>query len=1342
MKKRIPLLISIGFLGSVLVVGSSLAWLTRSAAINGPDGGKLPIESGTESGYFAYGNGLTKNTAYGIKTPRQLYNLAWLQYLGLLDLDSKQLYFELADNIDMTGWVLPPIGTETYPFISYFDGQGYVISNLTVSNNFSEYNTHPSVISAWDNSETSKKKQPHILGLFGVIGNYDGHLPVLPVTPAQPEEGIDYYDASKNAFVNTGIVDATITSVVAESLIGIAAGYADASMSQIAVESGAIDIDKTIVTAETASYGSFTNNISDYTLVGYTPNKKSIKKVSNTIYDISVSTKQEFIASTQGSTTGWGGSIDMNSVFNRLTTMRTSPNYTTLDGDDEPFSIHYKHLDDSDLDSPYDAEITSYQTIRRYTGNTGTNTNGVVNFVRDGNSWSSRKHYLVGGKYITRDVYTSNDSTNGYQIKDNNGHYLAFDGTSLTNSNSAYTNGWEFETVNGNGYIRTNQNGAYYYLRNNAGSLETTTVANQATSWKIEFENTNLSISSTTAGVTRNILYDNGWGLFLGNQLTNIDKTRYIPSSIRNNTDNTGLASVTSPEVAFGSFENGDQVYFTYNGTTYYLCVNLGSGNSYYVGTRATAGDGTNYYALCYYNVDGYVYVRTATSHRIGGSNNRYAFLRINSSNNWLMTTHGSTTNDDSRLAFGSTGGGLLNTLTTKSSTLSSEKMEFTTEDTTYFPIMVNSDNSASNDNIGYFVAGSTSSTFEEGGTSPRSIIVSNYPKDRVLKGYSNKKFTDSEIYTINSSGPGALNYSDKEKYAKYSSSKTNLENILSQVVNNQEVADVGGFHFYARDSRLGSISKQSTVMAKNVLITDGDKDTNDLKTTFELPVYSLDFHLTEQGRINFFAGMYNGGYSTSGTKTYGTTVENNGTKHMNGFFSFHKVIRNGDEEITSIREVKCIYEKEGVKNYTYTYKEGSTIVDEGGNVIENINAYVTDNNLTLLFDTDWLGYRELHTDPGRVYYFEIPADEGEYCLGSYETPEGVIADGAYLMYLDIGAGAAKTKRTAVAEHFLETSITTSYPLGVALISSDSASSDSNSFDSSNSVIFVIEATYKGSFTIARDENDNVIVEREADYTEVAKPTYISEEIVSVVDPGATSASTDDTVFEREDAYESKLEKETYRIQYFDYNVNRAILVTTTIEDTKSRSNEGEWSAITRRIVQQEQGKDAVVLENQGQIDSCVILVFKYLGVNSNVNGISWTYDELMSQTTNLWYYATSSTEGETTTVTEHLTTLAAICATLSDPLVALYHQTDINVANPSASVDISQFNVILNMKVDESISDEVAKYYMFDSYQITPIAVNGSVIYIVEDLATGAVVYVGAGTTAVAKNDEVTINP
>ena len=88
------------------------------------------------------GNTLSSETgcAFEIKYPVQLYYFAWLQALGYFNVSSdgdtaiEQVYFYLSADLDMTGWVLPQIGTATYPFVGNFDGNGHTISNLTVQN--------------------------------------------------------------------------------------------------------------------------------------------------------------------------------------------------------------------------------------------------------------------------------------------------------------------------------------------------------------------------------------------------------------------------------------------------------------------------------------------------------------------------------------------------------------------------------------------------------------------------------------------------------------------------------------------------------------------------------------------------------------------------------------------------------------------------------------------------------------------------------------------------------------------------------------------------------------------------------------------------------------------------------------------------------------------------------------------------------------------------------------------------------------------------------------------------------------------------------------------------------
>ena len=123
----------------VATFSATIAWYETAIRFDDKD---ADVTGSSMGAYFDYGNGTDAENAYGIRTPRQLYNLAWLQYLGYFNKiknnASEQVYFELADDIDMTGWTLPPIGTTNYPFIGNFNGNGKVISNLNVSNFFSD----------------------------------------------------------------------------------------------------------------------------------------------------------------------------------------------------------------------------------------------------------------------------------------------------------------------------------------------------------------------------------------------------------------------------------------------------------------------------------------------------------------------------------------------------------------------------------------------------------------------------------------------------------------------------------------------------------------------------------------------------------------------------------------------------------------------------------------------------------------------------------------------------------------------------------------------------------------------------------------------------------------------------------------------------------------------------------------------------------------------------------------------------------------------------------------------------------------------------------------------------
>ena len=137
MKKKLVVLataFTIFTLGASFI--GSMAWFMNTVTLS-----NFTMNGDSVGAYFAYGDGLPYeednqgnviHRPYGINTPRHLYNLAWLQYNGDFNKDSnsdgvldKQCYFEIDPNLstplNMSKWTLPPIGTETYPFLGNFN---------------------------------------------------------------------------------------------------------------------------------------------------------------------------------------------------------------------------------------------------------------------------------------------------------------------------------------------------------------------------------------------------------------------------------------------------------------------------------------------------------------------------------------------------------------------------------------------------------------------------------------------------------------------------------------------------------------------------------------------------------------------------------------------------------------------------------------------------------------------------------------------------------------------------------------------------------------------------------------------------------------------------------------------------------------------------------------------------------------------------------------------------------------------------------------------------------------------------------------------------------------------
>lgn len=237
-------------LGSAIAASAfTLTWFSNKNYI------EKDITGSVSGAYFAYGDGKSKETAFGINEPRHLYNLAWLQYMGTFNKDEdrdgevdQQYYFEIDPNIsvlNMSGWITPPIGTETYPFVGNFNGNDAVISGLTITSNGDNLTTKP------DKVRTEGFTAPSIIGFFGVVGKYsDASLS---------------YTLETNSIYNLYLDKITIqnSSSTKNVLAGLLAGYVNGYMSECGVYRGKFDF-----VSGTTNIADKFNNVSDYSLIG------------------------------------------------------------------------------------------------------------------------------------------------------------------------------------------------------------------------------------------------------------------------------------------------------------------------------------------------------------------------------------------------------------------------------------------------------------------------------------------------------------------------------------------------------------------------------------------------------------------------------------------------------------------------------------------------------------------------------------------------------------------------------------------------------------------------------------------------------------------------------------------------------------------------------------------------------------------------------------------------------------------------------------------------------------------------------------------------------------------
>ena len=1123
MKKHRMLQVGAGIVLLALAVSASasLAWFFPTTQVgNQGETNTMPIDGSSSSSYFAYGDGV--NRPYGIKTPRHLYNLAWLQYLGMIHLNDTQLKFELADNIDMSGWTLPPIGTETYPFIGNFDGKGFTVSNLTVSNNFSQYNVHPTIVNS------TNYISPHIIGMFGVVGTY------TPGTSASVASG--QIDSIKDLTIS----NASIASATNTVLAGIVAGYVNGPIQNVGVINSNVDLSN----QTTSKYSSF-KNISDYTVVGYCESnfkEQTKKQISQLWIDGGNNIKNVNYTAQQGTNEqGWGGSVDMYTMFNNLNAIRTTIN-TESGRCSYPTT---RTLTENENGEVVTDEYGNYSSARLgnndsgFIGKTYDYQHAYYNYEQYGNDSNGTRYKTSSYGYV---ISTSNG----------NGNYMCLTGEKTVGVVDALTTTYS-HYVDAERQKLVIKSGTHYLAVNGTAINNNITSIDGAADWIIDSEHRIYTIINGTnyylngyASLTLSTTPNCFW--FYDNNNIYCTNGQYVYSVYYNN----GAWTTSSSTPTYFYITDGNGNYLTHRGTQEGTPTNSTSPSNntrwyYRNGAYRTSNNGNvylNYYDGLYCeNYDSYHYtLYNNTSLRYQSSYNGNQYVSF-SNGSWTSS------NNVFNIVFIPVGG-TKQTITVTSETETYKKNVVETivgnstfeVNPTYFPL-TNTNGVPTDKNTGYLVSGS-----KYYGDPNGDIRVSRFDRDTYLSRGLNT------VYTIDGDGTHEITSSNASNYQRYADSKANLQTILNNSGNY-----IYGLHFM--DAQI-SYGGNSSVFVPYAVVNGNEY------YDYELPTDSINFNLKEKGFINFFGGSY---------------FYNQNTGRNNSFFSLFEVQRNQTKtRITGMREIVKVYScnsttypsysnifeySDGTFSvpYQYVYVNGvksKKALTKTGDVYDDYVEYSTTNvsptatnspyksfGYALKFNTDWIKINTLKytgTSNGYAYYFEIPSNDGEYALGS--VPGGI---GAYLMYLDIGANAEKISRTTVVDQIKIIEEIREYPKGVGMIVAAG-----NTVNDANSYCIVISGEYSGVVTMIRESESKGKALKSVESNAVAL-SYNDYQIKVYSGSGAN-----ETLYKDSDV--TKITETTInRKTFYDFHPNSGGVETIAVIDTTIKTYNGDGTITT-----------------------------------------------------------------------------------------------------------------------------------------------------------------------------------
>ncbi|MCQ2087301.1 MAG: hypothetical protein MJZ37_04415 [Bacilli bacterium] len=1112
-RKKLNTLLNMAILSLpvVLTVGS-LAWFKDTSKVD------IGMNSTIHGQYFQSGDGSSEHP-FEIARKNQLYYLSWLQQMGFFNHEEggkmKQYYFSLSADLDMTGYTLPPIGTQEYPFIGNFNGNGHTISNLTV------YNTN------FTDTPVDVVNGVEIVGFFGVVGTLDA-----PSNPSGAYEESDYkvyaqtdsglssvkytYDNSVVSVRNFRLKNCNVQTQTQNTLIGIAAGYVNGDMNAVTI------VDSNISVKEGAQALSYTSNISDYSVVGYCRDQYISEKVLDPIeregIEVPAGTEDVLI---EDAGNAWGGSLDMHTMFNNLGAIRNKT--TTFSATNTPSFISSedeiidevngtKRIENQQTTTLYNARKT---TESRFYDQTDLgkfyfyNTNDTFLYLYGQNNDEQKK---------TITTYTYKNEYNNCFFISSGSNYLSANGSNnglinVTNEENATK--WQFDSSN---RIFKQVYDTKYYLNCTLDTLSLSTTNN--TSWTKTANSIYANKGNSTVPINCYITYNNGW---------KVDQSEYFYISDGNSnylslSSTTAITNVTNQNNATKWFfanptNKTGQVAGIYNGNITYLRINNNA-----LQANTTVGNAANWSnngeylyngtnRLAYSPASGWKLITNINTPYLVSSGSNY--LTASFGTNWLgnvspSLTNSTNANNATKWVFSDT----------SNSTYPAGTMTTSYNGTTYYVNI--SRNSLS--------LGTTSYTLTN---NDGKLARSNYYM----------RYNNGWTGTNNSGNATVLTFTpvvDSTDIYGVAQKITNdfpltLGNTQEQIVTKTTRTETGGFPtYFPLSMEKDSSNNFSTARGNTGYVISGGFSSASQSGRGDIRVsqYALsrvsgsytsgdDFDMENEStyKVRTINGSGDHQITTSEIENFGKYEDSKedfipvlkgqsnvyGLHFMKTAISMDNIVEAEQATVNNVTyhdeengrkyqlPMDCIDFNLGSKGYINffagTYYSGNKSFfslhrifrDDSGFTITDIkeidkvfkpenvsDEYIykyTDGTYSepgfvenetknpTAFDTKWIKTRSsLTTDS--IYYFEVPVNAGEFALGSDPS-----SDGAYLLYLDLSANKQTAKRTITGTTSIISTDTVRTPTGVQIVKDG----DDGEFDPFNSATYQLGAGYSNA---------------------------------------------------------------------------------------------------------------------------------------------------------------------------------------------------------------------------------------------------------------------------------------